>query len=247
MIYREYSPQVIVFQDDLFALNTGRLKEISEGVTRAGLHRKTAFIVSLRADCIDEERLKLLRKMNVFKIFMGIESGSPDMIRYYKAGKISIENVQKALELCMKYDILVEGSFIIGAPRETRDDLLATYNFILDNYKKGNLYSGNINILTPYPGSQVWEYARERGLVNDIMDWSRLNPCINLFDPYTCIHLNELIPLAEFVDYVDFFEDLHFKICKESYKTLEKSYHKLVFESRLNRERLNRYKQENAE
>lgn len=244
LIWEKYSPQVIVFLDDLFATSTERLRDISRGITESGLHRKAAFAVSLRADCITEERLRLLKEMNVFKIFMGIESGSENMIRYYKGNSISVKDVAHALDLCRNHYLKVEGSFIIGAPRETRDDLFSTYNFIVDNFKKGTLSGGAINMLTPYPGSQVWTYAQGRGLVSEDMDWSRLNLALNIFDPYTCVYLNETIPLEEFVDYIEFFEDLHFQISRRSYESLGNECEKLYSESRLDKERLHRFKAE---
>jgi radical SAM superfamily enzyme YgiQ (UPF0313 family) len=30
-------------------------------------------------------------------------------------------------------------------------------------------------VLTPYPGTPIWEYAKEKGLVQEDMDWGRLN------------------------------------------------------------------------
>ncbi|MDQ7824399.1 MAG: radical SAM protein [Candidatus Eremiobacteraeota bacterium] len=245
-LYQAYKPPQIVFQDDLFTVNPSRLRAIAEGIEARGLSRKVAFAVSLRADSISEETLRLLRKMNVARVFMGIESGSEGMLRYYKAGRISVEDVQRALDLCLKFGIPVEGSFIIGAPRETREDLLATYNFIFQNYKRGALDGGSINILTPYPGSHVWEYAKARGIVSDTMDFSLLNMTLNTFNPYTCLYLNEIIPLEEFIEYLEIFEDLHFTIIQKSYRTLGKSYEKLFFQSRLDRKLLERFKKEKS-
>lgn len=242
IICRDYHPQILIFQDDLFTVSEERVKRISEGVISMGLHKKTAFIVSLRADCLSLEVVKNLKNMNVFKVFMGIESGSEEIIKYYKAGRITINDVEKALLLCRKYDLKVEGSFIIGAPRETPDDLLKTYNFIFNNYRDGLLDGASINILTPFPGSRVWEYAKKRGIVTDDMDWSRFNMTINIFDPYTCLYLSEVIPLVEFIDYLEYFEELHFSINRKLYKTLGKSYEKLFFESRLDKNLLKRFK-----
>ena len=45
------------------------------------------------------------------------------------------------------------------------------FNFI----KKNNLSSFDIYVLTAFPGTPVWEYAKGKGLVSEDMDWSRLN------------------------------------------------------------------------
>ena len=49
--------------------------------------------------------------------------------------------------------------------------MLQTYQFI----KNSRIDFFDIYTLTPLPGTPVWESAKERGLVSDRMDWSRLN------------------------------------------------------------------------
>ncbi|MBU2472999.1 hypothetical protein KKE74_03120, partial [Patescibacteria group bacterium] len=70
-----------------------------------------------------------------------------------------------------KYNIAANASFVIGSPKETKEDILETYNFIKNN----PLSLFDIYVLTPYPGTETWEYARKRNLVSNDMDWSKLN------------------------------------------------------------------------
>ena len=56
-------------------------------------------------------------------------------------------------------------------------------------------------ILSPIPGTELWEYAKEKGLVSDDMDWDRLNqdPRRKAFDWENMIYLNEdTMPKEEF-------------------------------------------------
>ena len=99
--------------------------------------------------------------------------------------------------------------------------------------------------MTPYPGSSIWQYAKERKLVADDMDFSKLNMALHSFDPYNCTYLNENIPLVEFVDYIEIFEDLHFEVNKARYKRLQESFDDIYYKRRLDRERLKRFKNEN--
>jgi hypothetical protein len=48
--------------------------------------------------------------------------------------------------------------------------MMETYRFL----KEAPLAITDVNILLPYPGTPIWEYARERGLVSNDMDWGRL-------------------------------------------------------------------------
>ncbi len=242
MLCAAYNPHNIIFLDDLFAAHTGRLREISEGIQALGLHKSVYFNVSLRVDNITEEAIALLAAMNVKSVFMGIESASPAMLRYYKSETVTLEDVDRAIRLCNAYDILVNSSFIIGAPRETPEDMYATFRFIVDHFTNKRIDGVAINLLTPYPTSRVWRYAKERGIIGDTMEWSRLAISLRDFDPYTHLYLNEVIPFIDFIDYVDMFEDLHYRTVTTNLRKVYKSFQDKIY--RLDRERLARYKEE---
>jgi len=48
---------------------------------------------------------------------------------------------------------------------------METFKFIKDSKLRGF----GIYVLTPLPGTPIWEYAKEKGVVSEKMDWSTLN------------------------------------------------------------------------
>jgi len=72
-----------------------------------------------------------------------------------------------------KVGIKVRGTFLLGIPTETEEETLQTINFA----KKLNLDFAKFNMITPYPGTELYEMAKKRGLVEDDT-WSRLIPGI---------------------------------------------------------------------
>lgn len=100
-----------------------------------------------------------------------MESASPGILEYLKGETINVKNHANAIRILKKQGIEPSASFIIGSPTETRADILRTLKFI----KKSQLRGFDIYVLTPLPGTPVWEYAQSRGLVSDQMDWSRLD------------------------------------------------------------------------
>jgi len=245
-VKKTFNPPAISFHDDLFMMNQERLEQIIKTLRQKGFKRDTSFGLSLRANFITPESVKLLKELNVITVFIGIESGCEATLNYLKGGNLKLEQVNNALKLLRENNIMVEASFIIGAPPETRENLLETYNFILDHYQKGEITFLLTNLITPYPGSRIWEYAKQRGLVSDDMDFSRLNMALTSFDPYNCLYLNEKIPLTEFVDYIDIFEDLHFAVNKPRYQMIKESFDEIYVKRRLDRDRLKRFKDENS-
>lgn len=163
----------LVFVDDLFAVNKKRLKKISTLLRQEGLDIE--FNTSARADAFDEEVCKLLREMGCINLCFGFESQTSRVLRYLKRGGAVPEHNVRAVRLCNKHGIGVSASFIIGSRDETEKEILQTLDFAK---MKGHRYVIG-NVLSPLPGTPLWDEALERGLVSNDMDWDALNFCLH--------------------------------------------------------------------
>lgn len=166
-----YKPILIKFYDDLFVASKFRLKEIVKKITDAGIHKKALFSINATASMIDEETAKLLRKMNVYTVGIGLESGNEEILRYLKDGKATVEQNERAINILVKNNINPTGSFIIGSPGEDESKFKDTLRFIC----RSKLSKSYLYLLTPYPGTPLWDYALKKGLVSNDMDWNRLD------------------------------------------------------------------------
>ena len=169
-IIREFPVFNLFIFDDLFVFNKQRLADISEGVVRAGFHKRISFWCTARANHIDEESISLLTKMNVKGVGMGLESGSDRVLKSLKGPTVSVEINRRAIALCKKNGLFIHGSFMLGCPTETDADMRATADFV----RTSGIDKGDITVATPLPGTQFWQYALREGLASDSMDWSRL-------------------------------------------------------------------------
>lgn len=170
-LYEHYGVREINFWDDLFIVNKQRIKDIISLFRKEKLLGKIRFSCAVRSNLIDESVAKLLKKMNVKGVSMGLESGTSRVLNYLKGDNINITDHQRAIRVFKKFGIEPSASFIIGSPTETREEILQTFKFIKDSKLRGF----SVYVLTPLPGTPVWEFAKERGLVNENMDWSTLN------------------------------------------------------------------------
>jgi radical SAM superfamily enzyme YgiQ (UPF0313 family) len=66
----------------------------------------------------------------------------------------AIKNLKRA-------GIASEGSFMIGLPTETIDDIKMTYKFIREN----KLDNGGVKIFQPFPKTVLWDYCLEKGTI----------------------------------------------------------------------------------
>jgi len=170
-LIEKYKVDGICIFDDLFIADKERLKKIVDLIDENKINEKVSFRCSVRSDLINEEVCKLMKKMNVQTTTIGFESGSPKVLAYLKRNTMTIEDNKRAAELLHKYGFEIEGLFMLASPGETKDDMMMTLDFIKNNF----IDTIQLSITTPYPGTELWNYALEKGLVSNDMDWSRLD------------------------------------------------------------------------
>lgn len=187
----DYHVNMISFFDDLFVADRERLENIIFLLEKKNLLKKVKFTCNCRANLVDKDLAIMLSKMGVVSANMGFESGSDAVLRFLKCDTHGVLDNVKAVKILKNSGISVNGSFIIGSPEETEEQILQTYNFI----KKSDIDLFDIYLLTPYPGTPVWDYAKKRGIVSeDMPEWS----CLDL-NSYR-LSQEKIIILSELLD-----------------------------------------------
>jgi len=166
----EKGARTISFYDDLFAVNRHRLERLADLLSSTGLNRHLRFTCNLRANVVTRDLVELLKQINIVSIGMGLESGSDRTLSFLK-GNVTVAENGKAVKLLKEAGIQVNASFVIGSPDETEAEVMDTFRFI----QNSNLDFVDTYVLTPLPGTPLWVFAAERGLVSEDMDWSCLN------------------------------------------------------------------------
>lgn len=170
-LIREYGVRHIEFWDDLFIADKRRVKRLLELLGKEDILGKVDFTCSVRANLVDDEAVQLLKQMNFRAISMGLESGSPRTLEYLKGRSVTVKDNVRAVQTIRKYGIEPAATFIIGSPKESRQDILHTLRFI----KETPLAGFDVYVLTPFPGTPVWDCAKSKNLVSEDMDWDSLN------------------------------------------------------------------------
>jgi radical SAM superfamily enzyme YgiQ (UPF0313 family) len=163
LLVEKYKAEIIHIFDDLFIANKKRLSEIHAMILKKGLNKKIKFSCLVRSDTIDDETMKMLKEMNVVVAGVGMESGCEKILDYLKNRTTTIEKNRYAIELSHKYGIPIMGSFMVGNPGETEQDLLKTLEFI-KSYRYSPYLSPVSYISTAFPGTKFWDYAKAKGI-----------------------------------------------------------------------------------
>jgi len=172
-LIEDYGVDHLTIWDDLFTANKRRLGKIVNLIEKEKINKQVEFIMNGRANLIDEETCKLLKRMNITRMSLGLESGSEKILKYLKGGTVTVKDNKRAIRLCKKFGIRTNGFFIIGSPMETEQDLKKTLDLVRDK----NMDSFSVFQLAPFPGTGVWNHAKKKGLVNDSInfDYSKLS------------------------------------------------------------------------
>lgn len=199
--------------DDLFAVNQKRLAEIV-ALARTELKRPLKLTATIRADLVTDAMCALLRDIGVRYVHLGLESASDRVLSYLKKESTTAAVNQAALDVLAHHGIHAIGSFIIGAPNEDDEDIALTYDFIDRNLRDNKLMSFTFGPLVPFPGTAVWAWAKEKGLVHDVgMDWAALDIDLRYFDAARYLLLNEKMTRERFTEWFHRFNALWASAC----------------------------------
>lgn len=117
----------LVFIDDTFNVPLPRFKEIC----RLMIDKNYQFnwFSYFRCSNSDEEAIELLAKSGCKGVFLGIESGSPTILKNMNKAATP-EKYVRGMELLHQYGVLTFASFIIGFPGETEATFRESVDFI---------------------------------------------------------------------------------------------------------------------
>ena len=175
LLRRDPSLSGVSFWDDLFAADRKRLGRIIDLFEAKGLNRRLSLASSVRANLVTDELCAQLRRLNYHNIGFGAESGSDLILKKLKDVRYSAADNQRALDVAKAHGLQASAGFVLGHYEETEENVHETYRFILKNYAAGKLARHDITILTPMPGTKLWQWAEARGIVRSQgMEWHRL-------------------------------------------------------------------------
>jgi hypothetical protein len=156
-------PRIQVYDDESF-INPRLMKEIMEGWIERGYHEK--FKLDFRGirindiERIDDDYMRLMEKVGVEYMFLGVESGSPRMLKVLKKA-INVDQILSVNRTLARFPKLKPHyNFFCGAPGETVESLKETKEVLLQLVKDHpTCYLGHGGHWKPIPGSEITNTA----------------------------------------------------------------------------------------
>ena len=157
--------QQLIFVDDSFTLNPKRAIEICRSMRKEKLDYE--WICEGRVDNCSHELLREMVKAGLKILYFGIENANQRILDYYNK-MITPAQAETAVRTAKKAGVdVIVGSFIVGAPDETRQEIQNTINFA----KRVPIDLPQFNILGAHPGNDVWNELTAEGLLNEEEHW----------------------------------------------------------------------------
>ncbi|MCJ7447906.1 MAG: B12-binding domain-containing radical SAM protein [Bacteroidales bacterium] len=147
-----------IFEDDNFTANKKRVFEIC-----SQLDGKLPWLTIGRAESLDEELCRELRRAGCYKIFLGIESLSQEVLD--RCGKnTTVEKMMKGIEIAENAGIETISQFMVGLPGDTIKNIEET-NY---NLKRSKIKTMVVRILWILPNTEIHRKAKEHGFNDNI-------------------------------------------------------------------------------
>ncbi len=148
----------IMFIDDNFAGNVKWTKEFLTKIKPMKLKWNAA--VSINA-AFDNDLLDLMKDSGCQSLFIGFESINAASINDVHKIQNCTDKYEQAIKAIHDRGIMINGSFVFGLDSDTPQTFKATLDWIVKN----KIETVTSHILTPYPGTVLYEKLKEEGRI----------------------------------------------------------------------------------
>jgi radical SAM superfamily enzyme YgiQ (UPF0313 family) len=157
--------KAIFFEDDTLTGVKKRCVKLSEEIIKRGI--KISWTANARAD-IDYETMRVMKEAGCRCLCVGFESGSQKLLDNIKK-RTRVEKMLSFMDDARKAGMLIHGCFMVGLPGETRETMQET----LDLAKRLNPDTIQFYPIMVYPGTEAYDWFRERGFIitDDFSKW----------------------------------------------------------------------------
>ena len=164
-VKEKYGSAFFAFYDDIFVLDPKHTLAFCDELQRRGLADlpKTEFRwwCEVHPQCVTEKVIWAMKDANCVAVAIGGESGNQRTLTQIQKSS-SEEHIRNAAQLIRQAGLSLSIFFMIGFPWETEDDIRETLDF-MEELEPDN---PTVSVLTPLPGTSIYEYCKEKNLIN---------------------------------------------------------------------------------
>lgn len=145
----------IYLRDEMFSFFRERNRQICTEMIRNKMD--LTWLCSAKIGTVDKEDLKLMKEAGCHTIKFGVESGVQEILNNVKKG-ITLKQTRQTFKWVHETGIDTHAHLMLGLPGETEKTIRKTLSFV----KEINPTTMTIAIVTPFPGTPLFEIAAEK-------------------------------------------------------------------------------------
>lgn len=154
----EFRLEKITFGDELFFSSKSRFRELQPLLKSLNM----PWGAQARVNLVDKEFLDMIKDTGCAGIGYGIESGSQKILDNMNKNT-TVEQIESAMRYTQKIGIPIKVQLIFGYPGEDETTVQET----IELFKRVDHPGRGFNVITPIPGSELYDYSVGKGLIKD--------------------------------------------------------------------------------
>jgi radical SAM superfamily enzyme YgiQ (UPF0313 family) len=148
----------IAFHDELYLSSKSKFKELAPLLKSLNI----PWGGQARVNLVDREFLDMIQYAGCIGLGYGVESGSQKILNNMNK-KTTVKQIEFAMTYTQKLKIPIKVQLIFGYPGEDETTVQET----IDLFKRVDHPGRRFNVITPIPGSKLYNDSIEQGLIND--------------------------------------------------------------------------------
>lgn len=162
-----YQVKEIQIEDDNLTYSKPRAHEMLDAMIDANLGLSYTTPNGIAAWVLDRELLEKLKKAGFYRLTIAIESGNEKVLHDIVKKPLRLKKVQEVVTIAKELGFELDTFFVVGFPGETKDQIQDTFNFA----NSLNVDNAKFFIATPYPGTELYQIAKDSGYLNKDFDF----------------------------------------------------------------------------
>lgn len=161
----DFGVDSVYFVDDTFTVNPKWVEAICDKLI-AGDLKGLKWACQARVNTVTPALLAKMKAAGCVQLDFGVESGSQKILDILKKDT-TIPQIKAAFAVAKRAGLQVFASVIVGTPGETKEDVMMTLRLL----KELEPDYTDIFYATPYPGTRLYEIAKEMNAISDPSDY----------------------------------------------------------------------------
>ncbi len=168
-LVHNYGIKEIAIMDDQFVMKKERIKDFCDCLEERNLNITLSVPSGTSIWLVDFELLKRMKEVGFYRLCFPVETGCQKTLDFIQK-PVKLDKVKETIRFTTQLGFWTQGNFIIGFPYETPEEIEETIRYAYDS----GLDYAFFFVAKPYAGSEMYEVAKEEGLVPNIIRASHI-------------------------------------------------------------------------